>query len=92
MNKQKYICPICGYDRLDEPAYDENSLGSFDICPCCGNEFGFDDMACGKTIEELRTKWLKTPKGLLKRKQLKNLENPEMQSILTRLGNRKFSN
>jgi hypothetical protein len=38
-----FSCPICGYDRLDEPPYDENGNSSFDICPCCGIEFGYED-------------------------------------------------
>ena len=37
MKKEKYICPVCGYKGLDEPAYDENYLeDSYDICSCCG--------------------------------------------------------
>jgi hypothetical protein len=45
-----YICPVCGYDRLQYPARD------FTICPCCGNEFGYDDTS--RTFEELRHEWL----------------------------------
>ena len=36
------ICPVCGYDGLDEPAFDERGVGSDDICPCCGFQFGLD--------------------------------------------------
>ena len=43
MKKKKYICPVCGYDRLEEPVYDEIGEPSFEICSCCGVEFGFDD-------------------------------------------------
>lgn len=39
----KYICPICGYDKLLEPPYDEYNNPSYEICPCCGFEYGFDD-------------------------------------------------
>lgn len=35
-----YTCPVCYYDKLDEPPYDETGFGSFDICPQCGTEFG----------------------------------------------------
>ena len=38
-----YFCPVCGYPGLDEPPYLENEAGSFNICPCCFVEFGFDD-------------------------------------------------
>lgn len=37
---QKYICPICGYNKLKEDPYHNGVLASFDICPCCGFEFG----------------------------------------------------
>lgn len=39
MNK-KYICPICGYDKLKEDPYYNGVLASCSICPCCGFEFG----------------------------------------------------
>lgn len=38
-----YICPVCGFDQLDEPAYDEYDDGSFDICLCCRFKFGYTD-------------------------------------------------
>ena len=62
----KYRCPICGYFGLDEA--DPNSgtlqfLGFYEICPCCGAEFGSDIDA--DSIDELkqsiyryRMKWI----------------------------------
>lgn len=38
----KYLCPVCGYPELDEPPY-LNGQASFEICPCCGYEFGYND-------------------------------------------------
>lgn len=35
-----YTCPVCDYDKLEEPPYDETGFGSFEICPRCGTEFG----------------------------------------------------
>ena len=37
------ICPVCGYGELHEPAYDRFGCASFEICPCCGIEFGLED-------------------------------------------------
>lgn len=37
------VCPVCGYNNLTEPPYDPMGRGSFEICPCCGFEFGCDD-------------------------------------------------
>lgn len=40
----KHICPICGCDELKEPAWLGDGFGaSFEICPCCGTEFGYQD-------------------------------------------------
>jgi len=55
-NIKYYICPVCGYDKLDEPPYDEHGCSSFDICPCCGVEFGYDDFATPHSV--LRDKWV----------------------------------
>lgn len=52
-----YICPVCGYDRLDEPPYIDGYIPSHNICDCCGSEFGLDDCT-QKQIEENRKKWI----------------------------------
>jgi hypothetical protein len=49
-------CPVCGYDGMAEPAYDEKGCASFEICPCCGTEFGYDDSLTKH--KELRRKWV----------------------------------
>lgn len=38
--KKKYICPICGYDKLEDDPYYNGVLASCEICLCCGFEFG----------------------------------------------------
>ncbi len=50
------MCPVCGYTKLDEPAYDEKGCASFMICPCCGTEFGYDDSTTRHG--ELRKRWV----------------------------------
>lgn len=47
-------CPVCGYDGLTEPPFDEDGNPSYEICNCCGYEFGFDEAS----FEEHRSKWL----------------------------------
>ncbi len=44
------ICPVCGYGMEDPP-------NDWNICQCCGTEFGYDDS--GTTYEALRAKWLR---------------------------------
>lgn len=45
-----YMCPVCGYDRMNEPP--ENHV----ICPSCGTHFDYHDV--GVSHEELRDLWL----------------------------------
>ena len=50
------VCPVCGYNGLHEPAYDRFGCSSFEICPCCGTEFGYQD--AGRSHESLRREWI----------------------------------
>ncbi len=37
-------CPVCGFGNLSESYANAQELRhSFDICPCCGCEYGYDD-------------------------------------------------
>ncbi len=51
-----FTCPVCGYPELDGPPHAGSGQGSYDICPCCGIEFGNDDF--GISHAELRTQWI----------------------------------
>jgi transcription elongation factor Elf1 len=53
-----FKCPVCGFDGLMEPPYNDHGNGSHEICPCCGFEYGFDDQSEGVTHEEYLAKWL----------------------------------
>ena len=50
------MCPVCGFRGLSEPPYDEHQCASFEICPCCDTEFGYDD--ANKSFDELRAAWI----------------------------------
>ncbi len=60
ISKSQFKCPVCGYDELDEPAYDEHDCASFGICPCCGTEFGYDD----SSMEHARLREIWKQKGM----------------------------
>jgi hypothetical protein len=45
-----YLCPVCGYDGLEEPPQDDF------ICPCCATQFGYHDYA--HSHAELRRNWI----------------------------------
>ena len=46
-----YLCPVCGYDRLEDPPK------NFAICPSCGTEFGYGDAFL--SLAQLRATWLR---------------------------------
>jgi hypothetical protein len=45
-----FTCSVCFFDQMPDPPQDYN------ICPCCGTEFGNDDQ--DKTHEQLRIEWI----------------------------------
>lgn len=54
------ICPVCGFEYLDEKVLDNETWKDFytyEICPCCDTEFGFDNCNC--SYSDLRIKWFK---------------------------------
>lgn len=51
-----FICPVCGYPDLDEAAYDSYGCATYNICPCCGTEFGYDDSEISHF--SLRQRWI----------------------------------
>jgi hypothetical protein len=76
-------CPVCGYDDLEEPAFDDVGAPSFEICPSCGTEFGYDDAT--RSHKSLRDEWIakgmpwwaddKPPPGWDPMQQLQSLTN-----------------
>ena len=58
MREKKYICPVCGFDGLKEPPYGESNIPSYEICPCCGFEFGFDVADGREAFAVFRNRWL----------------------------------
>lgn len=45
-----YCCLVCGYPSLPGPP------ANYEICPCCGTEWGNDDQVYG--IPALRARWV----------------------------------
>ena len=85
VKENEKVCLVCGYDKLCAPPYDQHGRRSFEICPCCGFEFGFDDDSEGLTHTEYKGKWIATgaewfdtdarPEVWDLDKQLKRMEN-----------------
>ena len=53
-SQEEFTCPVCGYAHLHRPAWNESP--SFEICPCCGVQFGYDDSMIPHAV--LRQFWL----------------------------------
>jgi hypothetical protein len=45
-----FRCPVCFFDQMPYPPED------YHICPCCGTEFGNDDVEFGYDV--LRNTWI----------------------------------
>jgi hypothetical protein len=55
-DSETYLCPVCGYPGLSDPPVDEFGCATFEICPCCGTEFGYHDAR--RSHSELRSQWI----------------------------------
>ncbi|MEW9702966.1 hypothetical protein [Paenibacillus sp. SI8] len=56
-----YTCLVCNYRDLEDPPYDTRGFGSFEICICCGFQYGFHDDGNNKNpqvLEVWRKKWV----------------------------------
>ena len=53
-----YYCLICGYEKLEKPQYEKEIYPTFEICPCCGFEAGFEDLSEDICIVQYRNKWI----------------------------------
>lgn len=81
-------CPVCGFDGLEAPPRGRAGGGSFEICPCCGFQFGVTDDDRGITPAVWRAAWVRNgmpwrskgipkPRGWDARKQLGQLPPDE---------------
>ena len=77
-----YVCRVCGAEQLDPPWGEDGKNATFDLCDCCGVEFGYED-ATLMGIRRYREEWLSNgakwkvekekPKDWLLEQQLKNV-------------------
>lgn len=59
MNKSKiHNCRVCGFYMMDPPWGEDNQSPTYEMCFCCGVEFGNQDYTVESTFE-YRRKWLK---------------------------------
>lgn len=53
-----YLCPVCQYPGLHEPARSARGNASLEICPSCGFQFGVDDEDRGLSHAQWRERWV----------------------------------
>src|SRR5579875_2123221 len=53
-----YTCPVCGFPDLTEPPRTPESGASYEICPSCGFQFGYDDESEGIDYATWRRRWV----------------------------------
>lgn len=54
---QNGFCKVCGYKLNYLPWGEDGETPCFDICPCCGVEFGNEDYT-EESLKEYRAKWI----------------------------------
>lgn len=53
----RHNCRVCGYYNDDLPWGKDGNCPTYEICPCCGVEFGNED--CTKeSTKQYREKWI----------------------------------
>lgn len=50
-------CRVCGLLQDEPPWGDDGLVPSFEICPCCGAEFGYEDVSLNPVMRK-RRQWL----------------------------------
>jgi len=56
-NSAGYHCRVCGLHQLTHPWGEDGKCPTYEICDCCGVEFGYEDITL-IGIEIARSKWL----------------------------------
>ena len=51
-------CRVCGYDNFDYPWGKDGKSPTYLICPCCGCQFGVNDIT-PQDIKKIREYWMK---------------------------------
>lgn len=54
---EENFCRICGLYSEDKPWGEDGHCPTYDICPCCGCEFGYEDCTFESAIN-YRKQWI----------------------------------
>jgi hypothetical protein len=56
---KRYLCPVCGYEGLQDPPRSLTGGGSYEICPSCGFQFGVSDDDQAIDYARWRAEWVR---------------------------------
>lgn len=56
-SSRNHFCRVCGFDSMDLPWGSDGRSPIFEICPCCGVEWGYGD-ATTRATARFRRAWL----------------------------------
>lgn len=57
MRNDDFACRVCGLIQAEAPWGDDGQSPTFEICDCCGTEFGYEDATVAAAIRA-RALWL----------------------------------
>jgi len=57
MHKPDNHCRVCGYELLEPPWGEDSRSPTWDFCPCCGTEFGYQDCT-PMSARRMRENWI----------------------------------
>ncbi len=58
-NNKNSMCKVCGLLLDEAPWGEDGETPSFEICDCCGVEFGYEDSTI-ESIKRYREMWIKS--------------------------------
>jgi hypothetical protein len=56
-NDEEHACRVCGRHHEDKPWGGDGASPTFDICDCCGVEFGYEDSTL-EAVKKYRAAWI----------------------------------
>jgi hypothetical protein len=57
LRKGDRYCRVCGYEAAEPPWGEDRRTPSFEYCPCCGVEWGYQDSSASG-VQRFRSTWL----------------------------------
>lgn len=58
METNSFYCRVCGLYLGYQPWGEDGKTPSYEICPCCGVEFGYEDDS-KSSIQAYREQWIR---------------------------------